>query len=550
MNLRDAIFLSILLCSACTDDPVNPNLEADDNDTGTPTFSARCSALTDLALEAGKIVAANWTEESPFSDLSDDPNGPTTPIPAHCTVRAKMTPTSNSDINIEIWLPADGWNGRFLGVGNGGYAGDLNVSHMAIALQRGYATATTDTGHGLVGTEVWVPGNPEKVEDYGHRAIHLAAVVGKRLVAVFYGSPPEYSYFSSCSNGGRQALMEAVRYPDDYDGIIAGAPAADLNGLLIASMGRNAEILHDTPIDQSMAVLISDAVIKQCDVNDGVADGVIASPPACDFDASSLACTTDKQQNCLTPAQVEALTEIRAPRLDSEGRYLGAGFSVGGESSIPPSGGWGPWILGSREAPSIQWSFFHRYMQDFLMENPDWSIEDFDLERDIAHGRSKLGAVLDANDPNLSAFAESGGKLIIWHGWSDAAIPARSSIHLFESMIDEMGDQAVGDFARLYMAPGVHHCAFGPGPWSFNPLAAVHPLEPRRDMAATMERWVENGVAPAELIAVLPKDPMAAFRGDYPVEAEKEGLLCPYPEEAHYAGAGDPALADSYECRN
>jgi feruloyl esterase len=544
---RTAICLCVLACTGCDDQPLPGQVTGPGDDAPVPV-QTRCAELANVALDEGKIVEATWVPESPFTAFSDDPNGPTKPVPAHCKVVARMTPTAESDITVETWLPGEHWNGRFHGVGNGGFAGNLNVHDLAIAVQRGYAAATTDTGHGLVGTEQWAIGNPEKVEDYGHRGIHLAAVVGKTLVAELYGTAPEYSYFSACSNGGRQAMLEAIRYPGDYDGIIAGAPAADFNGLLVASMGRNAEVLRETAIDKSIEGQLAEAVIAQCDKDDGVNDGVIANPLACDFDASALACDAAGGAPCLTTDQTAALKAIRAPRLDANGRWLGAGFPPGGEAAIPPSPGWGDWIFGSDKSPSVQWHFFSQYMRDFVTEDPDWSMEDFDLERDIRLAKAKLGAIVDATDPDLSAFAERGGKPINWHGCSDAAIPATASIHLYEEMVDEMGQPAVDDFAQLYLAPGVHHCWFGPGPWSFNPFAAVRPLEPRRDMAAALETWVESGVAPTELVAMSPVVPLAPIRGEYPVAAKREGLLCPYPSIARYHGSGDADLAESYEC--
>jgi feruloyl esterase len=502
--------------------------------------AARCHALAAEPLAGGRIETA----ELVAAKASKTPQAP--PEPAHCEVRAVLNPTPDSNIVVLIWLPSAGWNGRFQGVGNGGFAGNLDTGDLAIAVRRGYAAGTTDTGHGLISPVVWAKGHPERIKDYGYRAIHLMSVLGKQLTGRYFGAAPRYAYFSSCSNGGRQALMEAERYPGDYDGIIAGAPAADFIGLVEGSFGWNAAVLARTPIPSAKTPAIAAAVRKQCDAQDGVVDGVIANPPACRFDPQALLCRGAETDGCLTADQIAALRKVYAGPTTPDGRTLTPGFSVGGETEVAPSQGWGMWIFSSPEKPAIQHGFISGFEEGF-MGAPGWSPTGFDWLGGYRAAKAKYGRDLDANDPDLSGFARRGGKLIIYHGWSDPAIPPGASVKFVGQVRAAMGP-GTDRFLRLFMVPGMQHCWMGEAAWSFNPIAARSPARPDRDLAAALQRWVERGVAPEQVIAAQPVDAMAPLVDAADPRIVRTGLICAYPKIARYDGRGDPKTAASYAC--
>lgn len=500
----------------------------------------RCRALAGAPIAGGRIEAAELVAEKPAAN----PQAP--PAPTHCEVRLALHPSPDSNIVVLVWLPVSNWNGRFQGVGNGGFAGNLNTGDLALAVRRGYAAATTDTGHGLVPPTVWAKGHPERIRDYGYRAIHLMSVMGKQLTARYFGAAPRFAYFSSCSNGGRQALMEAERFPADYNGIVAGAPAADFIGLVEGSFGWNAAVLARTPIPSSKTPAIAAAVLRQCDALDGVRDGVVANPPACRFDPEVLRCKGAETDQCLTEPQIAALRKIYAGPTAPDGRVLTPGFSPGGETEVAPSQGWGMWIFSVPGKPAIQHGFISGFEQGF-MGAPGWDPDGFDAFAHYRAAKARYGAVLDADKPDLSAFARRGGKLIIYHGWSDPAIPPRATIKFVGRVRAAMGPQT-DRFLRLFMVPGMQHCWFGESPWWFNPIAARTPAEPRRDLAAALQRWVEQGVAPEEIVAAQPRQPMSALLGGPDGSVARTGLICAYPKVARYDGKGDPKSAESYAC--
>lgn len=502
--------------------------------------AARCTALASMPIAEGRVESAALVVE----EAVPKPGVP--PVPAHCEIRLSLRPTPDSNIAVLVWLPPAAWNGRFQGVGNGGFAGNLNTGDLAIAVRRGYAAVTTDTGHGLVSPTVWAKGHPERIKDYGYRAIHLAAVVGKQVTTGYFGRPPSRAYFSACSNGGRQALMEAERYPDDYDGILAGAPAADFTGLVEASFGSNAVALEKTPIRPTQTLAIAAAVLKQCDALDGVRDGIIANPSVCRFDPEVLHCRAAATAQCLTGEQIAALRKIYQGPTAPDGRTLTPGFSVGGETEVAPSQGWGMWIF-SGDKPAIQRGFISGFEEGF-MGAPHWSPAGFDPFAAYAAAKARYGAVLDADNPDLSAFARRGGKLIVYHGWSDPAIPPQASIKFVGRVRQAFGAGADG-FLRLFMVPGMQHCWMGEAPWAFNPVAAKRPARPETDIAAALEQWVEKGVAPDQVVAYQPVDAMAPLVDSADARIVRTGLICAYPKVARYDGRGDPKRAASYACR-
>ncbi|MBY0374553.1 MAG: tannase/feruloyl esterase family alpha/beta hydrolase, partial [Bryobacteraceae bacterium] len=296
--------------------------------------AVECESLRQSKLTNTTIEQAEKVESGTLNTMRD--------LPPFCRVAGRIRPTADSDIRFEVWLPLKGWNGKFQGVGNGGYAGSLSLPGLAGAIRQGYASATTDTGH-QGGDAKWALEHPEKVIDFGWRAIHEMTVAGKAITKAFYGEAPKRSYFNSCSNGGRQALMEAQRFPEDYDGIIAGAPANYWTRLIVMGMSSMKATLArpETYISAKKLKAIQGAAVEACDARDGVRDGVIEQPDRCQPDYGRLLCPGAENDNCLTAPQLEALKVIYAGPRDSKGARVFPGVSPGGEAE---PGGWAAWV--------------------------------------------------------------------------------------------------------------------------------------------------------------------------------------------------------------
>jgi feruloyl esterase len=473
------------------------------------------------------------------------------PVPEHCRVKGTIRPTSDSDIKFEVWLPAANWNGKLNAGGNGGFAGSIGYPGLAAAVQRGYAGVSTDTGHaGKDADATWAKGHPEKLIDFGHRAIHLATVNAKAIIKAYYGVAQKRAYFMACSNGGRQALMSAQRYPEDFDGIIAGAPANDWTGFTIAfAWDEQAMLRPDAYIPMTLAPVIQAAVNQQCDALDGVSDGVISTPLACHFQPAKLLCAAGQSGNCLTQPQIDALQMIYQGAHTSSGTRLFAGFTPGGETGSVPGLGWEGWIFGPKAGFATQSAFAWGVMRDMVTGDDNWQLGSFDFDRDPRILLDKLGPVLNATNPDLSRFARRGGKLIVFQGWSDAAIPPTNTIGYYDQVGQRMGEKKRAQFMRLFMIPGMQHCAGGPGPSSFGGLTApVQPANPARDLSAALEQWVEKGVAPESVRAIKAHDLKRALYDPTVEDIERSGLICAYPKHAKWNGTGDSADAASYTC--
>ncbi|MEP7315013.1 MAG: tannase/feruloyl esterase family alpha/beta hydrolase, partial [Pseudomonadota bacterium] len=457
-----------------------------------------CAGLQGKAPADAEITATNAQPAGPFVIPPELGPARTVQLPAMCRVQGVLRPTLDSNIVFEVWLPAEGWNGRFLGVGNGGFAGSIGYTNLAAAVQGGYAAASTDTGHGPGLTDAsWAVGHPEKVVDFGWRAVHLTALAGKTLTAAYYGTPPTRSYFNSCSNGGRQGLMEAQRFPEDYDGIIAGAPAYRWTGLF-TDFVWNAQALAKpgAAIVAAKTPAIAQAVLAQCDARDGVKDGLVSEPRRCRVDLRKLACAGKESDACLTPPQITALRAIYQGARTSKGRPIYFGFPPGGEVA-PDSPGWDAWIFGATPGASIQNAFGGSFVKQIVGAPASWTPADFDFDRDFEPLEAKTAETFNATNPDLSRFAARGGKLILYHGWSDAAIPAQGTIEYRDSVVRQMGAKRTGEFVRLFMVPGMHHCAGGTGPSDFG----QNSVPARADSATSsvmvaLQEWVERGSAP------------------------------------------------------
>ena len=498
-----------------------------------------CESLAAIALPNITITIA---EARPAGEFTPPGAKPIANLPAFCRVAGAIKPSSDSDIRFEVWLPSSGWNGKFQGIGNGGYAGVISFGGLADAVRNGYATASTDTGHQDSGTSAaWALNHPEKIVDFGHRAIHETAVGAKAVIRAFYGEGPKRSYFNSCSNGGRQALMEAQRYPEDYDGIIAGAPANYWTHLLSAAASGVRATLSEPAsyIPAAKLPAIQAAVLTQCDSTDQVKDGVIENPLTCRFDATVLQCKGDESDSCLTVAQLAALKAIYGGLRTNGGRPIFPGLSPGGEAE---QGGWAPWITGDAPQKSLMYAFSTQFFTNMVYSKPDWQFRTFDSDRDVKAADERMARHLNATDPDLRAFQKRGGKLILYHGWADAAIPAVNAINYFDSVVSKMGNNTVREFSRLYMVPGMEHCGGGAGPNVFG-QAGTPNADRFHNIDAALEAWVEQGTAPDQIIATKYKnnaDPKSGIARTRP--------LCPWPQIAKYKGSGSTDDAANFVC--
>jgi feruloyl esterase len=482
-----------------------------------PCFASSCTSLAALQLPHTSITKADVVSAGTFTP----PTGKPLPdLPAFCRVTAVVKPSADSDILVEIWMPQADWNQRLEGTGNGGFAGKISYGALAEGLRRGYAVANTDLGMATPAgaTAAIFFNRPERWVDWGYRATHEMTLVAKQIVRAYYERDATRAYFVGCSTGGEQALAESQRYPDDYDGIVGGAPAQNRTGVHVSILW-NFAANERTPASYLPAAarsLLSQAVINACDALDGVKDGVITDPEKCHFDPASLQCKSDGQQNCMTASQVETVQQIYAgPVNPRTGQRLYPGLPRGGEFGWdgldPGPGGNPPYVA------IFQWVF-----------GPQWNWQQFDFDHEDATYTQKLAAMVNATSPDIDTFRDHGHKLLMYHGWSDWLVAPEESINYWNAVHTRSGASIDQSF-RLFMVPGMAHCAGGPGATHFDPLSAV-------------VDWVEHGVAPDKIIAG--KLPLA--EGD---AANFQRPLCPYPRVAQYQGTGDTNDASSFVCR-
>jgi hypothetical protein len=507
-----------------------------------------CEQLAQLALPNTKITSAQTYAAEAFSPpagatpwLVGDPSF-YKQLPPFCRVTADDKPTSDSDIKIEVWMPVTGWNGKFRGQGNGGFAGEIDYHALGLAIVQGYASAGTDTGHAANGVDAtWAVGHPEKIIDYAYRAIHEMTLVGKATVKAFYGDRPKQSYFANCSNGGRQALMEAQRYPEDYDGILAGAPANYWTHLLSSALwdAQATTLDPDSYIPSSKIPAIAHVVLTACDAKDGVKDGILNDPRQCHFDPATMLCKEGNSDSCLTQPQVTALKKLYEGAHDSKGKEIFPGFVPGGEEG---EGGWALWITGNAAGKALLFAFGSGYFGNMVYEKADWDNKKANLDDAFAASNQKFGGVLNAMGTNMKAFEAHGGKLILYHGWSDAGISPLNTINYYENVVEKMGKQDADSFVRLYMVPGMQHCGGGPGPDIFGEYGISPVNDPQHNIYLALEQWVEKGTAPSTVItSKMEGEGLAA-------KVKMTRLLCAYPEEAKYKGSGDTNDAASFVC--
>ena len=486
---------------------------------------ASCERLGSLALPGATITRAELVPAGTFAPPSAGAAGAGgantarafADLPAFCRVALTLTPSADSDIKVEVWMPSSGWNGKFLGVGNGGWSGAIVYPALAAALRRGYATASTDTGH-EGGSGRFALGHPEKLTDFACRAVHEMTVRAKAIVTSFYSGAPHLSYWQGCSSGGKQGLKEAQRFPDDYNGIVAGAPANYWTHLSAQAIWVAQATLKDPAsfITPAQYALINKAVVDACDALDGVKDGALENPAQCRFDPKVLQCADQDGPTCLTKAQVAAVSRIYGPATNPRtGAVIFPGLAAGSEL------GWGA-LAGGPKPLSISDDHF-KYV---VFADPDWDFRTFDFDRDLEKTDQIDGGRINATDPDLRAFAGRGGKLLMYHGWNDQLIAPQNSIDYYGSVTRTMGAESAGKFLRLFMAPGMRHCGGGIGPDTF-------------DMLSALEQWVEQGTAPAQVTA------SHSTAG----KIDRTRPLCPYPQVAQYRGAGSTDEAANFICK-
>ena len=502
--------------------------------------AARCAGLAAVKLEGAKVTSAVVAPARVAPADVKLTAAEVGRLPAFCRVQVTDTPTSDSDIRIEVWLPLEGWNGRYRASGNGGFAGEIYFEDMATAVAQGYAASGTDAGH-AGGTATFALGHPEKVKDFGWRAVHDMTVQTKALMKAFYGKPAVHAYFAACSDGGREGLMEAQRFPADFDGILAGAPANNWTALISAATANDQTLMASAAayLPASKLPAITAAVLAACDAEDGLRDGVVGNPVKCGFDPAVLMCTGEETEGCLTAPQVATLKSIYAAKVDAQGKTVFPGYSPGAESA-PES--WGVWIVGKKPGDSTAMMFFGLgYFKDFVYGREDWDLATFDFDRDSKMALGKTGEALNSTDTNLKQFVARGGKLVMYHGWNDPAIPGLSSVVYYDGVVGAMGKRETDASVRLYMVPGMLHCDGGPGATDFGQGGAAIRRDAQHDVFTALEQWVEAGTAPGTLTATK-------FVGD----DETKGVLmtrplCAYPAEARYV-KGDPMQAASFAC--
>jgi hypothetical protein len=498
--------------------------------------AADCGALKALKAENTTISAAEPVTSGTLS-LPDQPEFKG--LPAFCRLRGVLRPSSDSSIQFEVWLPEEGWNGRLLGTGNGGFAGSISYQQMASYLKRGFAVTGSDAGHQAEGTDAtWAFGHPEKVKDFGWRAVHVMTEQAKQIVASYYGKPQQKAYFDACSDGGREALMEAQRFPEDYDGILAGAPANNWSTLLASGVAFM-QILGDPRayISDWKLKAIQKAALDACDAQDGVKDGIIGDPDRCHFDPQVLLCKAEESPECLTQPQVDALKALYGGIQDSQGHAFGHGFSMGDET------GWKEWVVGQDPEASLSARFVRNDFRYLVTGDPKLNALTADRDQMRKLSQEKTGSDLDSTDPDLSRFVARGGKLILYHGWNDPAIPPGYTIEYFKRVQQTMGAAKVDGFARLYLVPGMEHCLGGPGASAFGQFGIETAQGPKYGLFDSLENWVEKG---------SPLDEVVATRFEpVPSGPKKEVLtrpLCAYPKVAKYKGSGDASQSGSFTC--
>jgi feruloyl esterase len=483
--------------------------------------AATCESLSTLKLDNAIITSAQVIAAGAFTLPSGRAGRGANAfqnLPAFCRVQATLTPTSDSDIKVEVWLPVSGWNNRYLAVGNGGWAGTISYSDLADGVSRGYATSSTDTGH-TGGSGSFVLGHQEKFIDFAWRSEHEMTLKSKLIVAAMYGTAPQYSFWKGCSTGGRQAMKEIQVFPNDFDGVIAGAQANPRTALALLQASVAHAALKDpaSRIPPAKFPVIHKAALEACDALDGLKDGLIGDPRRCHFDPKVLECKSGDAPDCLTGDQVVAAERMYQPaRNIRTGKAVSPAFQPGSEL------GWGA-LLGSGTPNSLGMDQF-KYV---VFKDPNWDWKTFDFDKDIDRTIQADDGLTDARNPDIKPFLAHNGKLLLYHGWADQLVPPDTTISYYEDVAKTMGGVSkIDNQVRMFLVPGMGHCGGGDGPNSFDTLAALEP-------------WVEHGKAPETMIA-------SHSTGG---KTDRTRPLCAYPKVASYTGSGSIDDAANFVCR-
>jgi feruloyl esterase len=487
-----------------------------------PASAATCEGLASLKLPNTTITSAETVAAGAFTPPAGARGTPMPlkDLPEFCRIRATLKPSSDSDIKMEVWLPSQNWNRKLEAVGNGGWNGTIQYTPprgLADAVEKGYAAVGSDLGH-TGGNANFALGHPEKVTDFGYRAVHEMTVQAKAIINAFYGNAPKYSYFQGCSAGGREAMKAAQMYPEDYDGIIAGSPGLDWTSRAAQAVRIDQMVLKDpsAKIPTAKLQLLNTAALNACDALDGAKDNIIENPKACKFDPGVLACKASDDGSCLTASQVELARAIYTSPLNSKTKREITGLYPGSELAWTDSG----WSAPARSTGLDQF-------RNIVYQDPQWDISKFNWDTDVPKAEEVDKNTINALDPNLKKFFDHGGKLIQYHGWSDSQISPGNSTEYYKRVLEANGGVSkVWNNYRLFMVPGMGHCGGGTGTATF-------------DMMAALEQWVEQKKAPDS----IPASRTVAGKVD------RTRPLCPYPQLATYKGSGDINDAANFSCK-
>lgn len=495
-----------------------------------------CAALGNMNLPDATVTSATPVAAGPLEiPAKGAVSAEHIALPAFCRVRGTAEPS----IGFELWMPAQNWNGRLLSLGNGGFGGSIDLHPLAGYLQEGYAVTANDTGHAGSGTG-WMH-EPSALLAWGHDATHRALEPVEALVRAYYGKPQNYAYFQGCSTGGAQAMEEAEFYPKDFNGIVAESPGMDYSHLMSSFLWGLKSVHDHALLSQAKLELLRDAALKKCDADDGLKDGLIGRPLDCRLRPKDLECRQGHEDKCLTPQEAETAELIyQGPRNPRTGAQIYPGFVPGSEagSTFLKVPGGGKFMLNGWTL--IQGRLAEQYAIPLLKNmifGKDWDWTTFDWDKDVARVDEVLGSKIDSMNPDLRPFQQAGGRLVMVQGWDDPLNAATLPIDYRSQVIAAFGrsmplqaaSNTVNAFFRLFMAPGMSHCQGGDGPSKVDALDAL-------------TRWVEQGRAPAQLIATKVQP-----GSDEPAKPLMRRPLCPYPSYARYSG-GDPTQPQSFHC--
>lgn len=497
-----------------------------------PVFASDCHALATQALDGASVASAEVVPAGPMTTPVPASVPVTLDLPSFCRVKG----TAAGSIGFEVWLPEQGWNGRLLAVGSAGFGGVQPLSALAEGLRKGYAISGNDTGH-QGADPAWMK-DPVKVRLWGHTATHLVTAPTKAVVAAYYGSPARHAYFEGCSTGGAQAMEEVQFYPDDYDGVVAGAPGMAYAHLMMSFLwGLKATEPPGALISPDKLAVLHAAVLAACDGDDGLKDGLISDPLACRFNLASVTCKSANTATaqCLTAAEARTARLIyQGPRNSATGAVIYPGFAFGSEAdpsnAKPLAYGWS-----AIQGPLAQ-MFAIPLLRTMVYRDPAWDWRSFDWDKGVAEVDRKVGADITALSPDLTRFRAHGGKLLIYQGWGDQfngqTLPIDYRRQVIQSLVSKGGaGRTAGEvdgFLRVFMAPGMAHCLGGPGFSRFDALSAVR-------------AWVETGDAPDQILA-------ARSASETPPMGQGARPICAYPKVARYTGSGSAADPANFKC--